>query len=437
MNQLKPGSYAHLPTVADADVVVVGGGPGGLGAAVMAARAGASTILVERYGYLGGMAASGEVHPFMMNHVDGRTLDAPVYPEWIERMHRYLPQALRDRIPFSPDIATNELRYISKDAAILAAEDLCREAGVRLLYHHWLADVVQDGRRIRQVVLVSKSGFSLVRGACFVDSTGDGDLAVLSGCRHEAGGPTGHGQPMTLCFKLSHVDRSRIPERAEINRLYAEARTEGVLNCPRENVLYFFSYDDDVVHFNTTRVIHRNGTDGQALSDAEQEGRQQVREYLKFLRHRVTGFEQARLHSIGHHIGVRETRRITGLRQLTREAFVKALKFPDGVVRCRYAIDIHHPDGAGTEWVHMPENEYYEIPFGCLVAADVDNLTIGCRAISVDHALHSSMRVMPPVCSVGQAAGMGAALAASRGGRLSDLDGVEVRNRLRDCGARL
>jgi hypothetical protein len=320
---------------------------------------------------------------------------------------------------------------------MLAAEDLCHDAGVHLLYHHWVADAIVNERNIDAVVLLSKGGFSAARAACCVDCTGDGDLAALAGCEYEQGGPSGHSQPMTLCFKISHVDRDRMPARTEFNRLFDEAKERGEINTPRHNMLYFSHYDDDVVHFNTTRVCHKSGTSGCELSEAEQDGRRQMREFLKFFREYVPGFEQCRIHSLGHHIGVRETRRIRGIDFINRDTFTNATKYADGICRCRYVIDIHNPDGSGTEIEHMPENEYFEIPYGCVVAQDIDNLTIGGRPISVDHAIHSSMRVMPPACTVGQAAGMAAALASQRHCRPADLDGTEVRALLREQGARL
>ena len=426
-----------LPLGHEADVIVVGGGPGGIGAAVMAARAGAATLLIERYGFLGGMASAGEVHPFMPNHVAGESLDQPVYLEWCRKIHDYYAPAAPDGQADAPADADRQARFLSKDAAMLAAEDLCLEAGVELLYHHTLADVVMAGRRIDAVVLLSKSGYTAARAGMYVDCSGDGDLAVLAGCGFDQGGPSGHCQPMTLCFKLSHVDRARMPDRKEIGRLYDEARARGEVDCPREDVLYFSWLDRDVVHFNTTRVIHKSGTDGAELSAAEIIGRRQLRQFLDFFRRRVPGFEAARVHSIAHHIGVRETRRVRGLAELKRQDFVDASKFPDAVARVRYGVDIHNPDGTGTERLSLPENEWYEIPYGCVVARDADNLLVGGRCISVDHAVHSSMRVMPPACSVGQAAGLAAALAAQEGKLPRQLDGTAVRARLVELGARL
>jgi hypothetical protein len=426
-----------LPVTQTADVVVLGGGPGGLGAAVMAARCGAKTLLVERYGALGGMAVSGEVQPFMPNHVGGVCLDKPVYVDWCWAMHACLPPDVRERIPFTGEVPSHEERLISKDAAMLAAEELCLAAGVQLLYHHTAADVVMAGRAIEAVVLLSKSGYTAVTGQVYIDCTGDADVAALAGCAFEEGGPTGWSQPMTLCFKLSHVDRARMPAGDEITRLYHTARDRGVIQCPRENVLWFTWYEEDVIHFNTTRVIRRHATSGADLSAAEIDARRQLREILAFLRADVPGFERAMLHSVGHHIGVRESRRVRGLATLTREAFTCCAKVPEAIARVNYPIDIHNPDGSGTDFARLPAGEWYEIPYGCIVARDVENLLIGGRPISVDHAIHSSMRVMPPACTVGQAAGLAAAEACRRRCRPSDLDGREVRRLLVEQGANL
>ena len=422
----------ELAPLHEAEVIVVGGGPGGIGAAVMAGREGARTLLIERYACLGGMATLGEVHPFMPNHVNGACLDRPVYLEWLERIRAYYPTDWSD-----PQAVEQRSRQISKEAAMLAAEDLCLEAGVELLYHHQLADVIVREGAIDALVLLSKSGFTAARAKVYVDATGDADLAARAGCGFEQGGPSGHCQPMTLCFKLSHVDRSRMPDRKTITQLYEQAKAQGAIQCPREDVLWFEWMDGDVIHFNTTRVIHKAGTDGQQLSEAEIEGRRQLRQFVTFLRQRVAGFENARLHSIAHHIGVRETRRVRGLAYVTKEDYLACRKYPDAIARVRYAIDIHNPDGGGTERLNLPHGEWYEIPYGSIVARDARNLLIGGRPISVDHAVHSSMRVMPPACSVGQAAGLAAAMAAREGRNPRDLDGTRVREKLKARGASL
>ncbi len=423
----------EVPVITEADVVVIGGGPGGLGAAVASSRNGADTLLIERYGYLGGMATAGEVHPFMANHVNMNCLDRPVYTDWVNAMWKYQPNAV---VPVDVDNDNNS-RMISKDAAMLAAEDLCLDAGVRLLYHHSLFDVIKEDNQITGVILFSKSGLSAAKGKIFIDCTGDGDLAAMSGCEFEFGNAGGFCQPMTLCFKLAGVEVDKLTSREAINKLYDEAKASGEIDCPRENVLWFYSLENDVIHFNTTRVVKKSGIDGIELSGAEIEGRRQLRQFLDFLRKHVTGFKNARIHSIAHHIGIRETRRIKGIDYIGIDAFKEAKKYPDAIAKVHYPIDIHNPTGTGTEHHHLPPNEWYEIPYGCIVAKDAGNLLVGGRPISVDHAVHSSMRVMPPACTVGQAAGTAAAMSVETGALPRDLDGIKVRGKLKQFGAEL
>ncbi|MFP4054600.1 MAG: FAD-dependent oxidoreductase [Phycisphaerae bacterium] len=425
----------EIPVVAQADVVVVGGGPGGIGAAVMAARNGARVILVERYGYPGGMAGSGEVHPFMRNQLEGECLDKPVYLEWVAAIQKYNQN---NPTPGEEGVLKGgRATMISKEAAMLAAEDLLLDAGVDVIYHHDLVDAIVEDGKIDAAVFHSKSGFVAIKGKAFVDCTGDGDLAAVSGCEFEIGGPTGHCQPMTTCFKLANIDPDRMPSRQKITELYWKARDNGEISCPREDVLMFDWLEPTVMHFNTTRIIHRSAVDGIEISQAEIEGRKQIREFLAFFHKHVPGFENARIHSMAHHVGVRESRRVKGIAYGTREDFVNGRKFPDSIARLRYMIDIHNPDGSGTEKFHLPQGEWCELRFGVVVARDLTNLTVGGRCVSVDHAMHSSMRVMPPACTVGQAAGLAAALAAQCDVSTHDLDGVAIHNMLKDQGASL
>ena len=421
-----------IPVVAQADVVVVGAGPGGVCAGVMAARQGADTLVVERYGCPGGMAVFGEVSPFMFSHVGERALDRPVYIDWCRQMQQYRTADCRERFPFSEERAAGP---VAKDEAMLAMEDLLLDAGARLLYHHTLADVIMEDGRIVAAVFLSKSGLCAVRGRVFVDSTGDGDLAALAGCSFEFGNAEGFCQPMTTCFKLSGVDTSRMPDRDAINALFDKAKQEGRIGCPRESVLWISSLEADTIHFNTTRVVRMNAVKGADLSAAEIEGRRQVRQYIEFLRRDVPGFEQACLRSIAHHIGVRESRRIRGIAYQTREDFFTCAKYPDAIAKVAYVIDVHNPSGPGTTIHYIPQGEWYELRYGVIVPKKSRNLLMGCRAISLDHELHSSARVMPPVCSIGQAAGMAAAMCVENQTEPAALDGSEVRKRLAAAGA--
>ncbi len=411
-----------VPVLHEVDVIVVGGGPGGIGAAVAAARQGASTLLCEQYGFLGGMATAGLVNPFMPNHLDGEWLDSGVFTDWLEVM---------DEMGGLSD----DGRTFCHETAKLAAEKLCLDAGVELLYHVRLDVPLMTGPRINSVVMLGKSGLTAHRAEVYVDATGDADLAARAGCEYTFGRPEDQqAQAMTTCFDLAGVEPERMPDGQTINALYDTAREEGRLECPRQNVLWFRSVEKDRIHFNTTRILRHKATDTLSLSEAEMEGRRQVLDYLRFLRRDVAGFENARLHAIAVNVGVRESRHVRGHALLTREDFEDAAKFPDGICRVNYPIDIHSPTGGDTEHAHLPKGEWYEIPYGCLVARDCDNLLVGGRPISVDHAVHSSMRVMPPACTVGQAAGTAAAMAVESGVPPAEIDGRDVRRSLIEQG---
>lgn len=416
---------SDVPVIAECDVLVVGGGPGGIGAAVTAARRGVKVMLLERYSRLGGMAVYGEVHPFMPNHIDDISLDRPVFTDWVEQAGRHIPTQGGRAV------------FIHKDIASIAAEELCMEAGVHLLYHHTLVDVLTSDEHVGAAIVHSKSGFGAVRAKQFVDCSGDADLAFLAGCECEMGNSEGQCQPMTLNFKLSHVDRDSLPDRATMTAAYVKAKEQGRIDCPRENILTFNWFDPTVVHFNTTRIIGKSAVDGVSLSEAEIEGRRQLMQITTFLKETFPAFANARLLSMGHHIGVRESRRVRGLAYLQTESFETCQKFDDAIARINYPIDIHNPSGTGTRMLHLPPGEWYEVPFGCVVARDMDNLLVGGRPISVDHAVHSSSRVMPPACTLGQAAGMGAALAVQGDRSPRELDGEEVRGALVEVGAPL
>jgi hypothetical protein len=423
----------NIPVVAEADVVVVGGGPGGVCAAVAAAKNGAKTVLVERYGALGGMASFGEVSPFMSNHAHGKYLTKGVFTQWCKRMREYLESEIQQQ-EFDESYMDFFSRIVDKNVSMLVLEELCLESNVKLLYHHNLCDVVMNDGKITSAIFNSKSGFVAVNGKVFIDSTGDGDLAVLAGCTSMYGNSEGNCQPMTTCFKLSGIDRTLYPDRAGINVIYDKLKAEGKINCPRENVLWFNTWSGDTVHYNTTRIIKKSGVNGVELSEAEIEGRRQVREYFEFLKNNVPGCKNARISSIAHHVGIRESRRIKGVIVQTEEDFDTAKKYPDAIAKASYSIDIHNPSGSGTYMKKIAPNDYYEISYRAIVPENSKNLLMACRAISVDHTLHSSSRVMPCVCAVGEGAGTAAAIAIKSNTLPSELDGKTVNKALKDAG---
>ncbi len=405
-------------------VCVAGGGPSGIAAAVAAARMGAATLLVERYGFLGGMATAGLVNPFMGWHAAGKPLVGGVFQELLDRMSAAGGFASeREPHAFDPEVFK------------VSADELCQEAGVQVRFHTLLTSATVEQGAIRSVETESKSGREEWESAIYVDCTGDADLAFLAGVPCEEGrGGDGLTQPMTLNFRMAGVDIERMPSRKEMSRLFDAAKQAGRVRCPREDVLFFYTLRPGVVHFNTTRVTGLRATSAADLTAAEIEGRRQAHELARFLRAEVPGFEQAYLEQCAPQIGVRESRRIKGRYVLTADDVLQARKFPDGIARSNYPIDIHSPAGAGTVIQNVPTGDYYEIPYRCLLPVGVSNLLVAGRSVSATHEAQASLRVMPTCFAMGEAAGVAAAIAVQRGISPAEVPPEELRQALRERG---
>lgn len=410
------------------DVIVIGGGTGGVPAAVAAARAGARTLLVERYGFLGGMATAGLINPFMGYWAGARQIVAGIFDEMLNR--------LRDLGGLAEDATT-----FDEEALKLVLDDLVREAGVDVLFHSTFVDCSCERGRIKSASLVSKGGPFEVEAHVFIDASGDGDLAAAAGATVELGREEdGLSQPMTLCFRVAGVDLSTYQgslaaARAALNKAYLDAKADGRVDNPREDILVFKTMRDDVLHFNTTRVVGLNPVSAADLSRAEFEGRRQTRELIALFKSDVPGFANAYLQKSAALIGVRESRRVIGEYVLTAEDVLEGRRFPDAVACSRYPIDIHNPSGTGTVIRTLPEGQWYEIPYRCLVPKGVLNLLMATRAISATHEAHASLRIMPVVAALGQAAGAAAAMASQLSVQPAGIDTALLREKLREAGA--
>ncbi len=430
MRHIDEGLLRSVPVSLQAEVAVIGGGPAGLCAAVAAAEEGADTLLIERYGFLGGMATAGLINPFMPYYTGGEQIIKGLFERVIDKLDEAGGWSHRQ----------DEWAWDAFDPEImkLVCQQMCEEVGVRLRLHTIVTAAMAGNGQVHRAILASKSGLEAVEADIFIDATGDGDLAAWAGAEHEQGRPEdGLCQPMSLMFRMAGVDEKRIPPRDEINRLYDEAKTRGEINNPRENVLFFYTTRRGEIHFNTTRVVKLDGTDADDLTQAELEGRRQVAQMAAFLKAHVAGFEQAYLAATGVQIGVRESRRIMGEYVLTGEDVLRARKFPDGIARGCYPIDIHNPAGTGTVIKELPPGETYDIPYRCLCPREFDNLLVTGRPISADHQAHSSLRVMPIAAAIGEAAGVAAALAVQQHQPVNDIDVAQLRQRLTERGGSL
>ena len=408
------------------DVVVVGGGFAGVCAAISAAREGSRVLLVEKGNALGGAAVNSLVIPFMPNatKLDGALteLSQGLFKTICEKLSE--KGAMRGKL-----FLEEELKFI--------LNDMVREVGVDLLYHAYIFAAKKDNGKIESVTVATKSGPVEIEGDYFVDCTGDAQLAYLSDCPYKLGRESdGLCQPMTLCFRLGNVDVDAFYKTKEsMKQKYREAKERGELMNPREDVLLFRSPIPNVMHFNTTRVVKLDPTNPEDVTKAELFARDQIREIIDFMKKNGDGLDNCFLMETGAEIGVRESRMIVGDYVLTESDCRAFTKFSDSIAACNYDIDIHNPEGSGTSHYFFPEGEYYTIPYRCLIPKTVSNMLVAGRCISSDHGAQASYRIMPTVCTLGEAAGVAIGIAVKKGCDTRSIDVCELQAHLRENGA--
>ncbi|MBN1809921.1 MAG: FAD-dependent oxidoreductase [Planctomycetes bacterium] len=418
------------------DVVVAGGGLSGVAAAVAASRLGMDVLLVEQMQFLGGMATSGLVNPWMNFHVkysDGTSeqMSAGIFKEIDDRLASL--DALNGRA-FHPHV----LKMI--------LNSLVRENNVSILCAVIASDARASSGRVEAVELTGKSWKRWVEGRVFIDATGDADLAALGGFETEYGrDEDGAVQPSTLNFRVARVDVEKFRKWRETAvepgglaaSLLRKYHDEGRLHCARDNLLIFPTTWDDVLHFNQTRLLGVDPRDPASLTRGYSDALTYVAEYLELLRREVPGFENAHLQEIAPCIGVRESRRIVAEYMLTEDDILGAAKFDDGITRGNYSIDIHNPTGAGTVIKRVPAGDNYEIPFRSLIPCGSDNLLVAGRPVGATHVAHSALRIMPICAGIGQAAGTAAALMLEHSSTPRGLDVSLLRQTLVAAGQNL
>lgn len=444
-------------TLLDAEVVVCGGGPAGINAALAAGRSGAKTLLIERYGFLGGMSTIALVYPWMTFHtMEGKQVIGGIAQEIVDRLmaEGASPGHVRDTVGF-----VNTITPYDPEVYKTLIYDMLREAGVTVLLHSFMDEVQTDGERIVSIGLTTKSGRFTVRGEQYIDTSGDADLAYLSGapCLQGRDGDK-RTQPMTMKFRMRGVDLDRVkrymldhPDEFYPKTPFDELEQlplSGVLgfykhwkaaNLPinRDQVLFFTGPAPDEVLVNTTRVQGLDGTDVRDLTEAEVLGRKQVRMVADFMRKELPGFERASLSSVGAQIGIRESRRIDGQYVLQAEDVVGGRRFDDCVARSGYPIDIHDPSGKGVQAAWVQGDGAYDIPYRCLLPKQVRNLLVAGRCISTSHEALATTRLTPSCMATGQAAGTAAGLAARQGVTPAEVDIGQLQAELRKGGALL
>ncbi len=440
----------------DMDVVICGGGPAGINAALAAGRSGAKTLLIERYGFLGGMSTIALVYPWMTFHtVEGKQVIAGIAQEIVDRLQAEgaSPGHVRDTVGF-----VNTITPYDPEVYKIMIFDMLREAGVTVLLHSFMDEVHTVDNRISAIEITTKSGRFNITGKQFIDTTGDADLAHLSGapCLQGRDGDK-LTQPMTMKFRMRGVNLEKVkqymldhPDEFYKKTPFAELKDlplSGVLGyykhwqaadlpINRDQVLFFTGPGADEVLVNTTRVQGLDATNVNDLTEAEILGRKQVRMVADFMK-TLPGFEQASLSSVGAQIGIRESRRIDGLYTLQLDDVIQGKVFHDCIARSGYPIDIHDPSGKGVTAAWVKGDGAYDIPYRCLIPKRIGNLLVAGRCISTSHEALATTRLTPSCMATGQAAGTAAGLAVKHGITPSEVQLEELQAELHQAGALL
>jgi len=431
----------HVPVYGDYEIVVLGGGPAGIAAGVAAARAGRRTLLIERYGFLGGMGTAAGVTNFCGLH-------ANVHGE-MRRVVQGIASDLLARIDRlgglnAPHLVLGKILAQAYDTAAykIAADDLLAAHGVDVLFHALGAGVVmQDGGRIAALLVETRAGRQAVRSDIFIDCSGDGDLAAWAGAPFEIGDDDGGMLYPSMMFRLNGIDPGRAGEAwRTIPALMQRAEDAGTHRFPRKGAIVRPQRSGIEWRVNFTQLAGPdgraiNGLEPDQLTRGEIEGRRQAVEAFEFLR-TVPGFEQSYIVDLPPQLGIRETRRITGDYALSRDDVLGCASFSDSVGVNGWPIEAHVAGDVIFEFPPIPDSRgYNELPYRMLLPQGVDNLLVAGRCASMTHEGQSAARVSGACFAMGEAAGAAAALSLSGNTRPREIAVEKLQQVLKQQGA--
>ena len=443
------------------DIAVIGAGPAGIAAALAAARNGASVLLVDRNGYLGGNLVSGLP---LLGYLDkqGRRVTGGIAQELVDRLSSRGACLGHNRCPLH-----NSVTIIDAEQTKILAFEMCREENVRVLLPCELIGVNVVNRKLVQASVMGKGVRYDIRAKNFIDATGDGDAAFLAGASFEKGQEGSHVmQPPSLLCMLVGFDEEKflaylerhpedlMPDQSmQVSPGYnvpffrrhpgyvflglrgtlKELAEKGVKPLLRDTLIFIKTTHPGQICVNSTRVLNFDGSDPGDLTRGTQESLKQILDLHDLLRRYIPGFEHTYISSINNSIGVRETRRFSGLKRLTIGAVTGGEIPEDTVALGSYKVDVHSGTGSGTILTDLEGP--YGIPMGCMISSEIDGLLLSGRCISMDALALASARVMPTCMADGQAAGTCAALSVRHGVPASRVDVREVIGVLKDSGA--
>jgi len=432
------------PILGEYDVVVLGGGPAGIAAAAAAGRTGRSTVLIERYGFLGGAGTAAGLSTFCGLH-------ANIHGEHKQVIHGLADEIL-ERLQKMDGLNTPHLSLANKitaqaydiSAYKIAADELLTSSGVKVLFHAFGAGLSKrSDREIDTVIIESKSGRQAIRGRMFIECSGDGDLAAWAGAPYELGDGAGNMLYPTTMFRIIGVDPAKAGRAWEIiPKLMDEAIAKG-RKFPRRGAIVRPQKNPIEWRANVTQVKNPDGSavsgiDVEQMSYGEIEGRRQCWDVFEFIKEVTPGFENAYIVEISPQIGIRETRRVVGEYMLSEADILGCADFEDSIGVNGWPVEAHVSGNVALKFPPIPESRgFNQLPYRMIVPKGMDNLFVAGRCASMTHDGQSSARVSGPCFAMGQAAGTAADLALKDKVAPRDVSVKALQQRLQAAGAYL
>jgi len=417
----------------NSDVLVIGGGPAGFGAALAAARQGLNVYLLEATDKLGGVMASCPGMPIG----DAYPKDKPmggILEEYLDCLYKKDPPAAEKRkchlAAFGPEV------HYDYAIAQLTLFQMIEEAGVNLLLNATAIEPIMDGNKVKGVIYYDRTGKHTIYAKILIDCSGDGDITAKAGVPFEIGDEVnGNMMAVTLTFYLSNVDKDRIPDFGDPwNKKIAEKGIKsGRLHREINKIYWMPGFHKNSLYFNCIHILNIDATKPQELAKASIEARKRAHQLASFLKEEIPGFENAYIESMGSTVGVRETRRFEGMYEITGNDVLAGKKFSDGILCSDSAVDdVCRGSNTIKHFPLIDKSIYYQIPYRCLVPKKIRNLLFAGRLISADSVAMASTRSMAMCMGMGHACGVVADLAIKNNISVQDIDHDELIKKLQE-----